>query len=45
MPSVHFIFKDIKALTDRQIEELFHSIGEIISVRTIKLPSKKTVTY
>lgn len=35
MPSVHSIFKDIKALTDSEIEELFNTIGEIISFRTM----------
>ena len=35
MPSVHSIFKDIKSLTDSQIEELFNNIGEIISVRAM----------
>ncbi|MBM7561153.1 IS1595 family transposase [Fusibacter tunisiensis] len=35
MPSIHSIFRDIKALTDSQIEELFNTIGEIISLRTM----------
>ncbi len=35
MPSVHSIFKDIKALTDSQNEELFNNISEIISVRAM----------
>ena len=35
MPSIHSIFKDIKALTDSEIEELFNNIGEIISLRAM----------
>jgi len=35
MPSILAIFKDIKALTDNEIEELFNNIGEIISLRAM----------
>lgn len=35
MPSIHVIFKDIKTLTDSEIEELFNNIGEIISSRAM----------
>lgn len=32
MPSIHSIFKDIISLSDREIEELFISISEILSL-------------
>jgi len=35
MPSLHSIFTDIKTLTDRETEELFNSIGELISFKSI----------
>lgn len=35
MPSVHSIFKDIKTLTDSQIEELFNNIGKILSLKSM----------
>lgn len=35
MPSVHSLFKDIKSLSDKEIEELFNSIGEILSLKSM----------
>lgn len=35
MPSIHSIFTDIKTLTDRETEELFNALGELISFKSI----------
>jgi transposase-like protein len=35
MPSVQSLFKDIKSLSDRDIQELFNNIGEIISFKSM----------
>lgn len=35
MPSVYSIFKDIKSFNDDEIEELFNSIGEILSLKSM----------
>lgn len=35
MPSIHSIFADVKTLTDRETEELFNNLGELISFKSL----------